>query len=133
MAAKNQKLTAADTEGVFFNERGVAVDKNGVALAFKALKKRDEDHRAEVLGHQVKEPHEFMKAVCMDPRYSLAVRMDAAKAAAPYFAAKKDGGGPGGSNSLLEPEEAAAAILAAVRAADATVLGTAPPAKAARK
>jgi hypothetical protein len=115
--AKASTLRSTDLDDVYTNEKGVHVDRNGVALDFKKLKKRDADQRKEVLGHEVREPHEFLKAVSLDPRYPLSIRMDAAKAAAPYFAAKKlDQGG-----STIPADEAAARIAQACREADQSV------------
>lgn len=79
------KLKSTDLEGVFTTTDGRKVDVHGVDLDFKALKKRDAARFTEVLGKDVETPADLLKAVALDPRNSMVVRMDAAHKAAPYF------------------------------------------------
>lgn len=95
-AAPLRALRPTTIEGVFLNRAGVHVDSRGVALSFRELKERDEAHFADVLGTPAATPAELLKAVALDPRQPFACRIDAAKAAAPYFTPKRvavQGGG----------------------------------------
>lgn len=82
------KLKATDLEGVFTSPDGRKVDAYGVDMDFKALKKRDTARFIEVLGKDVETPADLLKAVALDPRNNMTVRMDAAHKAAPYFSPK---------------------------------------------
>lgn len=78
-------LTATDTPGAYLNDRGVPCDERGIALDFLQLKTLDRARLGAVIDDTVDSPAKFLKAVALDPRMSTAVRVDAAKAAAPYF------------------------------------------------
>lgn len=82
------KLRPTDLEGVFTAPDGRRVDEHGVDLDFKTLKRRDEQRFTEALGKSVETPAELLKAVALDPRNNLSVRVDAANKAAPYFTPK---------------------------------------------
>lgn len=103
-AATAAGLTRTDIPGVYRSPRGATVDHLGVLLGFQALKLRYETHATQVIGHPARSPAEFLKLAAMDPRTPFADRVDAAKAAAPYYDRKMplavDGGAdpnaPGG-------------------------------------
>jgi len=78
-------LRETSTPGVYLNRANVLVDRNGVALEFKEVLKRDRAALSEVLDHEVTTPAQFLKSVALDPRKPFGLRVDAAKSAAPYF------------------------------------------------
>jgi hypothetical protein len=117
--AKSQTLRSTDLDGVYINEKGVHVDRSGVSLDFKKLKQKEQTQRREVLGHDVTEPHHLLKAISLDPRYPLQVRVDAAKSAAPYFAPKKLDRGV--EDTGVTAEDYAARVRDALSEADASV------------
>jgi hypothetical protein len=83
-------LKATDIPNVYRNKAGVLVDEDGVALSFSQLKKHDSARFEECLsGQQASQPADILKAVSLDPRMPLHVRLDAANKAAPYFTAKR--------------------------------------------
>lgn len=83
-------LTATDIPGVFRNKAGTLVNEANVALSFKALRAKDAERFREALGGaDVAQPADLLKAVALDPRMPLGVRMDAAHKAAPYYTAKR--------------------------------------------
>jgi hypothetical protein len=77
-------LRSTGTPGVFVNKTGALVDERGVALTLTQLQQADADRFAAVLGEEVDTPVKFMRAVVQDPRTPLQLRLDAAKAVAPY-------------------------------------------------
>ncbi len=79
----------ADTFGVYVNRAGVEVDSNGVATSFKKLRERDTTRWVESLNKATLEPADLLKAISLDPRFTINQRMAAAISAAPYFTAKK--------------------------------------------
>lgn len=97
-------LRPTDTEGVFLNEFNMPCDARGVALSFQALKRIDRDKLQEVDDDAVDgSPARFLKAVSLDPRMPMAVRIDAAKAAAPYFDRKMPLALDGGTDPEAKP------------------------------
>lgn len=109
---KRDNLRPTDTPGVFLNTLGTLVDRNGVALAFKDLKRKDDARFKEVLGGPVETPADLLRAIAMDPRFPMHQRIDAANKAAPYFSAKRVAvsQAPGSKT----PEQQAADIRAAL-------------------
>lgn len=91
-------LKPTRTPGVFLNRMGVLVDKDGSALALKDVLRRDKADLSEVAGATVDTPAKLLKAVSMDPRLPLGLRVDAAKSAAPYFDRKQPQAIDGGVN-----------------------------------
>lgn len=82
-------LRATDIPGVFINKAGTHVDEHGVALSFKSLRQKDNDRFQEALeGSALGQPADLLRAIALDPRMPLHVRMDAATKAAPYFSPK---------------------------------------------
>ena len=78
-------LTATDTVGVFRNRAGVLVTQHGVAVSFSTMRNKDDQRVREALdGRTADTPADFLDSVWKDPRLSAAVRLDAAKASAPY-------------------------------------------------
>jgi len=77
-------LRSTGTPGVFANKMGVLVDASGVALSLSSLRKADAERFEAVLGEVIDTPVKFMRAVTLDPRTPLPIRLDAAKSAAPY-------------------------------------------------
>lgn len=82
-------LRATSTPGVFINSSGVLVDEDGCMVEFGAIKKKDEDRFDRALGRKVETPAQLLEATAMDPTMPLNVRLEAAKAAAPYTDRKK--------------------------------------------
>jgi hypothetical protein len=111
--------------GVFVNAAGVPVDKDGVALGFKDLKKRDNIKWREALEDTSLQPADLLKAIAFDPRFSINQRMAAAISAAPYFTARKVDGEKG--QDLKSPAQRASDIMDAVRAIDTSVGNTPTP------
>lgn len=106
MRPKYNPPTPSDIPGVWLNSFNIPVDQDGVALTFKQVKERDVARFQEVLGEPADTPAKFLKAVSLDPRQPLVVRMEAAKAAAPYSDRRQpqaiDGGvGEGGAVTPL--------------------------------
>lgn len=66
------------------------MDEYGVLLSFKELQKRDAQRFAEVVEDpSIQSPAELLRAIALDPRHPLLMRMEAAVKAAPYFDKKK--------------------------------------------
>lgn len=86
-AARNLETT--DEPGIFLNAEGIRVDKAGVAVEYKTATYRDTDRLAAALGRPITSPADLLCAAALDDTLSLGVRMDAAKAAAPYFDRKQ--------------------------------------------
>lgn len=89
-------LVPTDTPGVYLNSLRIPVNAAGVALTFLQVKKLDADRFEAVIGEPVDTPAKFLKAVSLDPRMGMGVRIDAAKAAAPYTDRKMPVGVDGG-------------------------------------
>lgn len=86
--APRSTLKATDVPGVYRNRVGALVDSDGVLMAFKNIKKADDDRFTEVLGNAPTTPLDVMTGVAMDPRNPMHVRLDAAKHATPYIKPK---------------------------------------------
>lgn len=91
-------LRPTATPGVYINMAGLMVDVDGVLLEYTEVKTKDEDRFTRILGGKADTPAKLLKAVALDPQLPLAVRVDAAKAAAPYFDRKKPIGIDGGED-----------------------------------
>lgn len=78
-------LTPTDKDGVFRNRAGILVDESGILLAFGAMKNAEAELDEQILGGPVDTPAKLLKRVALDPRQPMFLRLDAAKAAAPYF------------------------------------------------
>lgn len=84
------QLKPTDIPGVYRNKVGTLTGEDGVALSFKTLRAKDDERFAEALkGGEVAEPADLLKAVALDPRMPLHVRLDAANKAAPFFTPKR--------------------------------------------
>lgn len=98
-------LRATSTPGVYLNGANIMVDGDGVMLDYADIKSKDQARFEKILGSPVDTPAKLLKAVALDPQLPLAVRVDSAKAAAPYFDRKKpigiDGGEDGKAINLL--------------------------------
>jgi hypothetical protein len=98
-------LRATSTPGVYINAAQVLVDADGVMLEYADVKGKDSERWEKILGGPADTPAKLLKAVALDPQQALAVRVDAAKAAAPYFDRKKpigiDGGEDGAPINVL--------------------------------
>lgn len=98
-------LRPTATPGVYRNEVGLLVDGDGVLMDYKDVKARDEARFERIIDGPVDTPAKLLKAVSLDPQLPLPVRMDAAKAAAPYFDRKMpigiDGGAQGKPIAML--------------------------------
>ena len=83
-------FTPTDIPGVFRNKAGVLVDEDGVAISFKTLRHKDNIRFQEAQeGSVLAQPADLLRAIALDPRMPLHVRIDAANKAAPYFTAKR--------------------------------------------
>jgi hypothetical protein len=83
-------LKSTDIPGVFRNKAGTLTDECGIALSFKALRTKDNERFSEALdGGAVLQPADLLKAIALDPRQPLHVRLDAANKAAGYFTPKR--------------------------------------------
>ena len=74
-----------DQPGVFINPAGLRVDARGVLLKFSDAQTSEAAMDEQILGGPVDSPAKLLKRVALDPRMPMAWRLDAAKAAAPYF------------------------------------------------
>lgn len=117
--------------GIFVNSAGVEVDKHGVAVGFKDLKRRDNIKWKEALEDNPIQPADLLKAIAFDPRFTLSQRMAAAVSAAPYFTAKKMSVSE--EEQFKSPAQRAADIMDAVRAMDSSVGNSATPQPRSRK
>lgn len=86
-AARN--LEPTDDPEVFLNPLGIEVDKAGVAHAYKGTGYRDTARLERALGGRITSPAELLKAVSLDDTLPLGTRLDAARAAAPYYDRKQ--------------------------------------------
>jgi hypothetical protein len=82
-------LHPTDVPGVFTNRVGIRVDENGVSMSFNALQHAARSRDEEVIGEAADTPAKMLKVAALDPRNPLDMRIDAAKAAAPYFDKKQ--------------------------------------------
>lgn len=97
-------LRPSDIPGVWLNRFNIPCDEDGVSLSFKAVKARDRAHLVEVMEDAATDsPAQYLKAVAVDPRFPTAVRVDAAKAAAPYFDRKQPQALDGGLDATGAP------------------------------
>lgn len=78
-------LFATDKPGVYRNSSGSLVGENGVLLSLNFLADAEALLDEEIIGKRVETPAELLKRIALDPRQPLLIRLDAAKAAAPYF------------------------------------------------
>ena len=79
-------LVPTDIPNVYRNLRTQALcDSRGVALSFLEVKAADEERFIEVVGEVPESPAALLKAVALDPRHPLDVRLSAARQAAPYY------------------------------------------------
>lgn len=124
--APKPKLLHTEIPGVYVNADGKKVDEHGVLLSIRPLQRMEADRDEEILGEPVTTPAQLLKRIALDPTLSLYVRMDAAKAAAPYYDRKMplslEGGGDSSppirtessvvlkNLSALGPEERKAAL-----------------------
>lgn len=93
-------LRATATPGIYINQAGVLVDSDGVMVDYAGVKSADDARFERILGTPADSPAKLLKAVALDPQQTLATRVDAAKAAAPYFDRKKPIGIDGGSDGV---------------------------------
>lgn len=82
-------LRRTEWPGVFVNPSGDHVDARGVLLAFTALRAAAAANETEVLGKPAETPAEVLKYAALNLKLPLLVRLEAAKAAAPYYDRKK--------------------------------------------
>lgn len=74
-----------DQPGVFINQAGLRVNAQGVMLRLADAQTSEASMDEAILGGPVDSPAKLLKRVALDPRMPMAWRLDAAKAAAPYF------------------------------------------------
>lgn len=78
-------LLHTDIPGVYRNRAGVLCNEKGVAISFQQLKAADDERWIETNGSVPSTPAELLKAVALDPRFHIDVRLHAARQAAPYY------------------------------------------------
>jgi hypothetical protein len=78
-------LRRTDVDGVFRNTAGDLVNQHGVLLGFAGVKQQTAAAESLVLGKPAETPAEVLKFAALNPMFPLQVRLDAAKAAAPYY------------------------------------------------
>jgi len=83
--------------GVYVNRSGNRVNRNNVLLSMLQLKAAERDHAEEVIGEPVDTPAELLRLVALDPTQPLALRIECAKSAAPYYDRKMPIGIEGGA------------------------------------
>jgi hypothetical protein len=91
-------LRRTGTPGVYLNKVGQMVDADGVMLDYTDVKSRDDARFERIIGEPVDTPAKLLKAVALDPQQTMVTRIDAAKAAAPYYDRKKPIGIDGGDD-----------------------------------
>lgn len=79
------QLRPTDDPDVFVNAAGSYVDRRGVLLGLQAAVESEIEAAERILGKPVETPAEFLKRIALDPILPFGMRMDAAKAAAPYY------------------------------------------------
>lgn len=113
-------LVPTDVPGVFYNRVGTHVDENGVSMSFNALQHASRVRDEEVIGELADTPAKMLKVVALDPRNPLDIRVDAAKAAAPYYDKKQPVGVEASiKGSLVLSKET---VLAALSSKDLSIL-----------
>lgn len=78
-------LRPTTTPGVFLNPAGLMVDERGVLLSWARATETEAATAERILGHPITTPAQVLKRYALDPTMPLSVRLDAAKAAAPYY------------------------------------------------
>ena len=89
-------LRHSDIPGVYLNAHNVPCNEQGIALGFADIKKADHARLHEAGDAAVTTPAGFLRAVALDPRQPTYIRMEAAKAAAPYYDRRMSLGVDGG-------------------------------------
>ena len=79
------RLTATADPEVFLNSSGMLVNAKGVWVGLSKSQETEEAAELRVLGEKADTPAKVMKRIALDPALPLAMRLDAAKNAAPYF------------------------------------------------
>lgn len=103
-APRAPTLQPTETPGVYVNKLGVKCDAQGVALTFKQLRAIDVEVTRELGNEEATlDPLTFLKRLMSDPTASMAVRVDAAKAAATYTHRKPSQGVDGGLDANGNP------------------------------
>jgi hypothetical protein len=78
-------LTPTSDPDVFRNEAGSFVDRHGVLMSFRAAVLTEDERAQRLLGGPADTPAKVLKMVALDTTMPMMMRLDAAKAAAPYF------------------------------------------------
>jgi hypothetical protein len=79
-------LTPTATPGIYVNKEGAFVDSRGVLFSLTNIAQETEADVAErLIGGPIDSPAKLLKMIALDPMRPMMVRIDAAKAAAPYF------------------------------------------------
>ena len=78
-------LSPTDDPKVFRNAAGLLVDSKGVFIGYAKSRENEEEAAERIIGGPVDSPAKLLKRVALDPTLPMAMRLDAAKAAAPYY------------------------------------------------
>jgi len=111
-------LAPTDVPGVYLSRSNVRVNYQGVWVDFINLKTADRVYRGAVIDGDVDSPAKFLKSVALDPTQPLLLRIDAAKAAAPYFDRKTPIAVDGGADAAGVAQPLNMSVLAAMPTAE---------------
>jgi hypothetical protein len=78
-------LTPTKDPEIFVNAAGSHVDRYGILLSLSRTAKSEDERAEEIIGERIDSPAKLLKFIALDPSQPMMLRLDAAKAAAPYF------------------------------------------------
>lgn len=78
-------LTPTKDPEIFLNAAGSMVDRHGILLSLSRTARSEDERAEEIIGERIDSPAKLLKFVALDPTQPMMLRLDAAKAAAPYF------------------------------------------------
>lgn len=78
-------LRATANPDIFLNASGAEVDRHGILLTLSRTAKPESERAQEIIGEPIDSPAKLLKFVALDSSLPMLMRLDAAKAAAPYF------------------------------------------------
>jgi hypothetical protein len=78
-------LTPTKDPEIFINAAGSLVDRHGILLSLSRNARPENERAQELIGEPIDSPAKLLKFIALDPTQPMLLRLDAAKAAAPYF------------------------------------------------